>query len=142
MQRYARVFAVAVIAVSAAVVAQGQAGKKEAVYLSPEKAGFKEIIPGVSRATAWGDPDAGPHGAFTRFAPGFEAGLHFHTSDLRIVVIKGAYLYKTEGKEIRVGPGEFLSVPGGTKHRSGGDAKEGALFYQEGSGKFDLNPVK
>jgi len=31
---------------------------------------------------------------------------------------------------------------GGTKHWSGGDAKEGALFYQEGLGKFDINPVK
>jgi len=35
-----------------------------------------------------------------------------------------------------------LFIPGGTKHRSGGDPKEGALFYQEGLGKFDLNPVK
>ena len=57
-------------------------------------------------------------------------------------MIKGAYLYRADGRETRVGPGGFLFVPGGTKHWSGGDPKEGALFYQEGLGKFDLIPVK
>ena len=135
-------FFVAAVAGCAVVWAQGQPGKKEAIYVSPDKATFKQLIPGASTATVWGDPDNGPHGVFTKFIPGFDAGVHTHTSDLRIVVIKGAYLYKTDGKETRVGAGEFLFVPGGTKHWSGGDAKEGALFYQEGLGKFDINPVK
>ena len=122
--------------------AQAQPGKKEASFVSAEKAAFSPIVSGASRAVLWGDPDKGPHGVFTKFVPGFEAGVHTHTSDLRIVVIKGAYVYKADGKEIRVGTGEFLFIPGGTKHWSGGDAKEGALFYMEGLGKFDLNPVK
>jgi quercetin dioxygenase-like cupin family protein len=59
------------------------------------------------------------------------------------VVLKGAYVYKPEnGAEQRVGPGQFLSVPGGNRHATGSDAKEGALFYMESNGKFDLNPVK
>jgi quercetin dioxygenase-like cupin family protein len=58
------------------------------------------------------------------------------------VVIKGAYLYKDEDGEKRVGPGDYLMVPGGHKHWSGGDKKEGALFYQEGAEKFDFVPVK
>ena len=83
-----------------------------------------------------------PHGTFTKFAPGYDAGMHTHTSDVWLVVIKGAYLYKDDEGEKRVGPGEFLRVPGGHKHWSGGDKAEGALFYQEGSGKFDLIPAK
>jgi hypothetical protein len=35
-----------------------------------------------------------------------------------------------------------MHVPGGHKHWSGGDKKEGALFYTETSGKFDLIPTK
>ena len=46
-----------------------------------------------------------------------------------------------EAGEKRVGPGDFLRVPGGHKHWSGGDKKEGALFYEEASGKFDLIPA-
>jgi quercetin dioxygenase-like cupin family protein len=90
----------------------------------------------------WGDMGQGAHGTFTKFVPGFDAGMHTHTNDVSIVVIKGAYLYKDEAGEKRVGPGDFLFVPGGHKHWSGGDKTDGALFYEEGPGKFDNIPVK
>jgi len=92
-------------------------------------------------AVLWGDAETGPHGAMTRFVPRFDAGIHTHANDARIVVIKGAYLYKDDAGEKRVGPGDFISIPGGTKHWSGGDENEGALFYNEMAGKFDLIPV-
>jgi len=68
--------------------------------------------------------------------------LGTHTNDIWIVVVKGAYRYKDDAGEKRVGPGDFIRVPGGRKHWSGGDATEGALFYEESSGKFDLVPSK
>ncbi len=116
--------------------------KKDLVYMSAEQATFKEAMPGVSMAAVWGDAGKGAHGTFTKFAPGYDAGMHTHTNDLWLVVIKGAYLYKDDAGEKRVGPGDFIRIPGGHKHWSGGDKTEGALFYQEGSGKFDLIPVK
>jgi quercetin dioxygenase-like cupin family protein len=129
-------------------VAQAQktsgAKKKSVVYVAADKANFKEspAAPGVSMAVLWGDPDKGPHTTFTKFAPGYDAGMHTHTSDVWIVVVKGAYLYKDEAGDKRVGPGDFLRVPGGHKHWSGGDKTDGALFYEEGSGKFDTIPAK
>lgn len=89
-----------------------------------------------------GDPEKGPHATYTRFKPGFDAGMHTHTADVWIVGIKGAYLYKDDAGEKRIGPGDYLRVPGGHKHWSGGDKTEGALFYEEASGKFDSVPVK
>jgi len=142
MKRLAFLVVATVLVGYAVVSAQGQSGKREATFVSGNKAAFKDLIPGASSATLWGDPDKEPFGAFTKFVPGFDAGVHTHTSDLRLVVIKGAYVYRADGKETRVGPGEFLFIPGGTQHWSGGDAKEGAFFYQEGLGKFDINPVK
>jgi quercetin dioxygenase-like cupin family protein len=119
-----------------------ESAQKEVIYASSETATYKEIKPGVTMATLWGDPDKGRHGTFTNFVPGWDAGMHTHTNDVWIVVIKGAYLYKDDAGEKRVGPGEFIRIPGGHKHWSGGDKTEGALFYQEGSGKFDLLPAK
>jgi quercetin dioxygenase-like cupin family protein len=113
------------------------AQNKDLIYVSAEQATFNERMPGVSMAVLWGDPDKGAHGTFTRFVPGYDAGTHTHTSDVWLVVIKGAYLYKDDAGEKRVGPGEFIRIPGGHKHWSGGDKTEGALFYQEGSEKFD-----
>lgn len=118
-------------------------GKKPVIYVPAEQATFKQSpTAGVSMAVLWGDPDKGAHGTLTKFEPGYDAGMHTHTSDVWLVVIKGAYLYKDEAGEKRVGPGDFIRIPGGHKHWSGGDKAEGALFYQEGSGKFDLIPAK
>jgi quercetin dioxygenase-like cupin family protein len=116
---------------------------KNAIYVAPENATFKPSpTGGVSMATLWGDPDKGAHGTYTKFEPGYDAGMHTHTNDVWIVGIKGAYLYKDEAGEKRVGPGDFLRVPGGHKHWSGGDKSEGALFYEEASGKFDKVDTK
>jgi quercetin dioxygenase-like cupin family protein len=115
--------------------------KKSVIYVAADKANFKESAAGVSMAVLWGDPDKGPHATFTKFTPGYDAGMHTHTNDVWITVIKGAYLYKDDAGEKRVGPGDFLRVPGGHKHWSGADKAEGAVFYEEGSGKFDLIPA-
>ena len=123
--------------------AKDQGDKKEAVYVSADDAKYKEVAPGASMAAIWGDPDKGAYRGFTKFAPGATFALHTHTSEMRIVVIKGAYVYRPEkGEEKRVGPGAYIDIPAGDRHSSGGDAKEGALFYQESTGKFDLNFVE
>ena len=140
--------AVLIIAAAAVGVTQEQkkssAKKKAAIYAAADKATFKERAgtAGVSMAVLWGDPDKGAHGTYTKFAPGYDAGMHTHTNDVWIVGIKGAYLYKDDAGEKRVGPGDFLRVPGGHKHWSGGDKTEGAVFYEEGSAKFDILPAQ
>jgi len=123
-----------------------QAQGDKVTFADPNHANFTELQntgrAGVSSATLWGDPNVGAAGTYTKFVPGWDAGWHTHTADVWIVGIKGAYLYKDESGEKRVGPGDFLRVPGGHKHWSGGDKKEGALFYAETSDKFDLIPAK
>jgi mannose-6-phosphate isomerase-like protein (cupin superfamily) len=133
----------ALILVVASGVVLAQKDSKSVVYASSSSATYKPSpMGGVSMAGLWGDTDKGPHATFTKFAPGYDAGMHTHTSDIWIVVIKGAYLYKDDAGEKRVGPGDFLRVPGGHKHWSGGDKTEGAVFYEEASGKFDTIPAK
>src|ERR1700730_9128466 len=117
--------------------------QKQVIYASSAKATYKPMpTGGASMDVLAGDPEKGAHRTFTKFDPGYAAGIHSHTNDVSIVGIKGAYLYKDEAGEKRVGPGEFLFVPGGHKHWSGGDKAEGAVFYEEGSGKFDVIPAK
>ena len=131
-----------IIAASLSVV-QAQKANKDVIYVSAANATFKPSpTGGASMAAIWGESDKGPHATFTKFVPGYDAGMHSHSSDISIVVIKGAYLYKDEAGEKRVGPGDFLRVAGGHKHWSGGDKTEGALFYEEGAGKFDSTPAK
>jgi hypothetical protein len=123
-----------------ASVVSGQAG---AVHVDPAKATYKEIVPGVSAAVVWGDMEKGPYAAFVKFVPGHRDALHTHTNTARIVVLKGAYVHKPEkGGETRVGAGQYILIPGSDRHVTECDAKEGALFYLESDGGFDLKPVK
>ena len=116
-----------------------------AKHVSPEKAKYKEVTPGiskdaqVSKAFLWGEPNKGAHGAFTRIVRGFEVGKHVNSCDVWLVVQKGAYLYKDNEGERRVLPGEFLWIPAGLEHWSGSDKEEGALLYEESSCKFDAS---
>jgi quercetin dioxygenase-like cupin family protein len=143
--------AIALIVVAAVLVvghiriASGQEKPAKAgkvTYMSSGSLTYNEMMPGVSQAVVRGDPQTGAHATFTKFRPGHDAGMHTHTNDVWIVVLKGAYLYKDDAGDKRVAAGDYLRVPGGHKHWSGGDKTEGALFYQEGSGKFDLTPAK
>jgi quercetin dioxygenase-like cupin family protein len=143
MKRSLILSALAASTLASLVVAQAQK-EKQVVYVNSAEASYNPA-PGSSGAkmhTLRGNPEKGSHATFTKFDPGYDAGMHTHTNDVSLVVIKGAYLYKDDAGEKRVGPGEYISIPGGHKHWSGGDKTEGALFYQEGAGMFDLIPAK
>lgn len=144
MKRSLFAFAIAVTIICAWSLGriQGQKIEEKVIFVSSAKADYKPLSKGVSAAAIWGDSDKAAHATFSKFDPGQDNGMHTHTNDTWIVVLKGAYLYKDDAGEKRVGPGDFIRVPGGHKHWSGGDKTEGALFYEEGSGKFDLIPAK
>ncbi len=143
MKMHAKLIAVAGAAALAVSFNMALAeGKTAPVLVDAVTAEFKEVAPGIKKKVLWGSHDAGPYGAFTRFAPGLSNPLHSHSHEVRIVVIEGAYIYKSQsGSEQRIAAGSYFSVPAGDVHMSGGDAKEGALFYEESPGKFDLNVV-
>lgn len=118
-------------------------GPQELLYRSADDLIFEPLLPGVSQALLWGDPLHGPYGAFTRFDPGAQNPLHFHTHDIQLLVLSGAYLFRTREGELRVGPRSYLFIPGKTPHISLGDEREGCLFYETSSaGRFDLVPLE
>src|SRR5258708_30433355 len=84
---------------------QGQ-GEGKVVFVAADKADYKAAAAkGVSMAAVWGDAATGAHGTWTKFDPGYDAGMHTHTNDVWIVVVRGASLYKDDAAEQRVQPG-------------------------------------
>ena len=98
---------------------------------------------GVMGAVLWGNLEKGPFGVLTKFPAGSKFPLHHHTSDLKLIVIKGAYIYVSEnGTEKRCGPGSYLFEPGGDRHATRGAEDSETIFYTEGNKKFDVVPEK
>ncbi|HWZ90963.1 MAG TPA: DUF4437 domain-containing protein [Polyangiaceae bacterium] len=93
---------------------------------------------GVSSAALEGEIERGAYKAFIKFPPGASYPLHFHSADLRLVVVSGSYLYALEGQATKkYGPGSYIFVPGGLKHTSGCDRGSACVFFQEQPAKFD-----
>ncbi|MBI1805555.1 MAG: DUF4437 domain-containing protein [Ignavibacteria bacterium] len=98
---------------------------------------------GVMGAVLWGSLEKGPFGALVKFPPGFKAPLHYHSSELKLVVIKGAYIYVTEkGEEKRFGSGSYIYEPARDRHATRGAEDSETIFFTEGSGKFDVVPIE
>lgn len=142
MKKTFRILGIVTIALVVCAVAFAQTSKRDVIYMPVEKLNYKEIAPGISKAVVWGDHDAGAYGAFTEMRPGLDAGMHTHSNEMRIVVLRGAYIYKDADGEKRVGPGSFIRIPARRKHWSGSDPREGAWFFEESTGKFDLVATK
>jgi hypothetical protein len=77
MKKYSIIVALIVALASSrfAIAAAGQDKPgKGATYATADQASYKEVVPGVSRAVLWGNPDKGPYGAFTKFKAGADTG--------------------------------------------------------------------
>ena len=107
MKRSMLMVAVAVAIITAWSIGRLQAQGDKIIFVSSSHATFTAMQPGnpaVTAAPVWGDANAGAHGTFSKFAPGYDAGMHTHTNDVWIVGVKGAYVYKDEAGEKRTRP--------------------------------------
>jgi quercetin dioxygenase-like cupin family protein len=120
--------------------------KKEAVVWPAADLKWTEMKggpPGISYANLWGHMDKGAYGAFVKLPAGMNNPLHTHSSDMKLVVISGTFYYTPEGGTMqKLGPGSYLSEPGGVKHMSGTSPDGPCVVFQEATGKFDMKPVK
>lgn len=115
--------------------------KMKAVHMLAENAKWEQLKgapPGVMSANLWGNSSKGAYGGLTKFPAGFKSPLHYHTYDIKIVVIKGAYTYK----DVKYGPGSYLFIPARDQHISGGSDDSETIFFIEQPGKFDVVPVE
>ena len=97
----------------------------------------------VSMAVVWGDPTKGAHGAFHKFKAGFNAGLHSHSADMKLVVVSGTMIAATEGgPEKKLPPGSYEYQPHGVKHVTKCDTGSECIIFVVASGKFDLTPAE
>jgi mannose-6-phosphate isomerase-like protein (cupin superfamily) len=102
-----------------------------------------QVRPGQETSVLWGDPRTGPYGRLNRFADGFEDRLHYHTRDLRAVVVSGALVVQAMGGERReLGPGSYVLLPGRTPHTHSCKAGAACVLFVEQEGPNDTVPVE
>ena len=94
---------------------------------------------GVKEVVLWGDPTKGRFGALEKFPAGFSAPLHWHSANLRMVIVSGTVIHGPEGKpEVKLAAGSYLFDPSGYRHTTACDKASECVFFIEGDGKFDI----
>jgi quercetin dioxygenase-like cupin family protein len=98
---------------------------------------------GVETSVVWGDAAKGAHAAFHKFEPGFSAPLHTHTSNNRIVVLRGTMAMASEdGTETKLPAGSFFTQPRTHKHTTKCLPGAECLIYVEADGKWSIEWVE
>ena len=93
----------------------------------------------IMRAPLWGDRSKGPYGGFGRYDGGTQLPLHFHTNELRGLILSGIWILEVRGgpsKELP--PGSYFSVPGRTPHVDTCKAGAACVVYLTGDLPADL----
>ena len=87
------------LAISAAALADEGAKKatKAKAPVMTNAADMKFTAPegtpaGIQMAPLWGDMSKGAYGVMTKFAAGVKNPLHWHTNDVKVVIVKGTFL--------------------------------------------------
>lgn len=135
------------IVLSATILAQDAKNEENAsapVWVKPADLKWIDLdptgAPGVKIADLWGDHQKGAFGAFLKLPAGFAVPVHWHTHDMKLVIVSGTYIQAPEGQpEFRLGPGSYLLQPGGSyRHTTSCDASSDCIFFFESAGAFDL----
>ena len=100
-------------------------------------------VQGTHVADLWGGMDkGGPYGVLIKFDAGLMHALHWHSRDLKIVVLSGTFVHEPKGAaQTRLGPGSYLLQAGGNKHVSGCAPGADCVFFMTSSDKFDMTMV-
>jgi quercetin dioxygenase-like cupin family protein len=95
-------------------------------------------FPGVKMAVLDGDPAKGAHHSMLKFAGGFAAPLHHHSSDHSGTVVAGTLVLTIDGKENKLPPGSFFSFKGKGKHMTKCEAGADCILSMDVRGKWDV----
>jgi quercetin dioxygenase-like cupin family protein len=97
---------------------------------------------GMQFAVLSGDPKTGAYTQMRKVLGGTDNPLHSHSSEIKNVIVSGVWYTGADAASVRdFGPGSIVIMPANWPHVSGCRAGSECVFYQEGKGKFDFNPV-
>ena len=120
----------------------GTESKSIAQIVPAESVKWLPARPGQDVSVLWGDPRAGAYGRFNRFAAGFEDRPHYHTRDLRVVVVSGTMIVRVgEAASQEVGQGSYQFIPDGTPHTHSCKAGSACVVFVQQDGPNDTVPV-
>ena len=100
------------------------------------------VMKGAKQAVLWGDPAKGAYGTLRSVPGGAALGLHTHSHSQRVVLVSGTIEFNMEGEPKKeLGPGSYVSIPGGAPHDATCKAGADCVYLEEATGAADFKAV-
>ena len=97
---------------------------------------------GVQIAAVQGDPSKGASHFFLKFAQGFSAPVHHHSSNHYVTVVSGTLVLTVDGKDHKLPVGSYVAFTGKKPHATKCEAGADCVLAMDVRGKWDVVEAK
>lgn len=108
-----------------------------AVVMTKADLKWKDMGNGVAAATVSGDMDKGASRFFLKYPAGLVTPKHHHSADHYGTLVSGRITLTVDGKEHKLGPGDYMSLTRKVPHTAKVEGKDEAVFFIEADSAWD-----
>jgi mannose-6-phosphate isomerase-like protein (cupin superfamily) len=110
----------------------------DAVVTRSAELQWKDMGNGISAATVSGDMQKGPSRFFLKYPVGLTTPKHHHDTDHYVTVISGSLTLTVEGKEHKLGPGDYFALTHKAAHVAKVEGNQPAVFFIQADGPWNV----
>lgn len=131
---------VMIVAASAALVTAASVlaiGGDKTMVVPKAELKWKDMGNGVAAATVSGDMEKGASRFFLKYPAGLVTPMHHHTADHYGTLISGNIALTVDGKEHKLGPGDYFVLTGKAVHMARVEGDTDAVFFIQADAPWD-----
>lgn len=99
---------------------------------------WKDMGNGVFAAPVGGDMDKGSSRFFLKYPAGLVTPMHHHNADHYVTVVSGNLTLTVQGKEHKLGPGDYFALTDKAPHVARVDGKDAAVMFIQADAPWDV----
>lgn len=126
-------FSAALVAASPILSAGGPA-----VVTTRSALSWKDMGNGVAAAQVSGDMQKGPSRFFLKYPAGLVTPSHHHNADHYGTLVSGRVTLTVDGKEHKLGPGDYFALTKKAAHVAKVEGKDEAVFFIQADAPWDV----
>jgi len=111
---------------------------ESSVVMTKAKLAWKDMGNGVAAAPVSGDMQKGASRFFLKYPAGLVTPKHHHNTDHYVTVMSGNITLTVNGKDHKLGPGDYFALTNKAQHVAKVEGKDEAVFFIQADAPWDV----
>jgi glyoxylate utilization-related uncharacterized protein len=132
------------VSISAALLAASPMATADGptVVIKSAELAWKDMGNGVAAAPVAGDMQKGASRFFLKYPAGLVTPMHHHSADHYVTVVSGSITLNVNGKDHKLGSGDYFALTGKAAHTAKVEGKKEAVFFIQADAPWDVVMAK